>query len=1204
MNPNSEPYPSPEAFHTTLERLKVALEGGNLGTWDWHIPSSRVDFNDRWAEMLGYRLEEIEPDLSSWEKLAHPEDLKAVWPVLQAHLDGETEFYQAEMRMRHKDGRWIWIDDRGKVIERNERGEPIRVCGTHQDISSFKESLERIEESEARLSVATKSAGIGIWDLDIDNDVLLWDDRMFALYGLSPSEHGGAFEAWKRGVHPEDLERAVSEVLAAQRGEKNFDTTFRIIRPGGEVRRIKAYAEVVRNKDGKPERMIGVNYDITDSIEIQNRLIKISDQVPGVIYQYRLMPDGRSCFPYASEKIRDVYQVTPEQVREDASDVFDVLHPEDYDEVVESIQNSAETLSVWDHEYRVKYQDGTVRWLSGRASPQKEEDGSVLWHGFITDITVRKNGEKALLASEERYRRLAENSPAVVYQFRMDADGAFSFAYINESVKHILGVSAEDVKRDANTILCLIDEGRRDAFMEAILESARDLTPFEQELLVTSEAGARWMQVRSTPERLPDGGVIWDGFFYEITERKRAEEGLFRQSRLLEGISISSNILLCETDINRAIPKALAFMGIASGHDRVYVFKAHVRESDGATLVSQSYEWDGEGIEAQSGNSDLQNIPFSEVFSRWHEAMLRHEIIQGCFAEFPPCEREYLAQQEICSLIAAPIIISGEFWGFVGFDNCHEKYTWNTSEVELLKTFAAGIGGALLRNQSNRELRRLSTAIEQSPETVVITDVEGRIEYVNPAFEKVTGYTREEAIGQNPRILKSGRQGEQFYSEMWEAITGGRIWQGQIVNQDKDGKLYTEEASIAPVKDHSGEVSHFVAVKRNITEKLEREELLRQSQKMEAVGQLAGGVAHDFNNLLMGIMGYVDICRDELERDHPIQEYLSEIAVSAQRSADLTRQLLTFARKQKIAPRALDLNAAMTGILNMLQRLIGEDINLILEPGANLWPVAMDPSQVDQILANLCVNARDAISGVGSITIQTGNVEVDETHGTRHLDIPPGEYVMLSVTDTGCGMDEQSLAHVFEPFFTTKEAGKGTGLGLATVHGIMKQNNGGIDVTSEKGQGTTFRVYFPRLHKFDEGHEEKKVHDALRGGSETILLVEDESSIRATTEISLRKLGYKVLVAESPEQALEISKKHEGRIHMLLTDVVMPGMNGRELSERLIHTFPELKCVYMSGYPSDILAKRDIADESVNFLSKPFPHATLAGKVREVLDQG
>lgn len=436
----------------------------------------------------------------------------------------------------------------------------------------------------------------------------------------------------------------------------------------------------------------------------------------------------------------------------------------------------------------------------------------------------------------------------------------------------------------------------------------------------------------------------------------------------------------------------------------------------------------------------------------------------------------------------------------------------------------------------------------------------------------------------------------------FKTLQDGAVHEARISAQ-QDGGVRNFRVISSPVRDSENRVIAAIEMVEDITEKLSLEAQLRQAQKLEAVGQLAGGVAHDFNNLLMGVMGYVSLCQDELVPDHPIREWLDEISNDVQRSANLTRQLLAFARKQAVVPKVLDLNDTIVSMRKLLRRLIGEDIELNWIPAADPWLVRIDPSQIDQILANLCVNARDAIGGVGKVTVMTENVILDDDYCALHAEVVPGAYVMLAVSDTGCGMDRSTLEHIFEPFFTTKEVGQGTGLGLATVHGIVKQNHGHITVYSEPGSGTTFRIYLPRFEGKTSRNQSPGAEAPRPGGNETILLAEDEKSIRVTTALFLDSLGYAVLTAETPDHALTLAAEHAGRIHLLITDVIMPGISGRDLADRLKEDYPNMRCLFMSGYTADVIAHRGILAEGVDFLSKPFTRDILARKVREVLDR-
>lgn len=533
---------------------------------------------------------------------------------------------------------------------------------------------------------------------------------------------------------------------------------------------------------------------------------------------------------------------------------------------------------------------------------------------------------------------------------------------------------------------------------------------------------------------------------------------------------------------------------------------------------------------------------------------------------------------------------SGETFGASLFDNA-DRWIGN---VDIIRDISQ-------RQQTEIERERLMAAIQQISEMIIITDLDNNILYTNPAFEQVTGYSSEEVMGCNPRILKSGEQEPSFYQELWNTLTQGRTFQGRMVNKRKDGTLYTEETTISPIIGPDGATANYVAVKRDISEQVQMERQFQQAQKMESIGRLTGGVAHDFNNILGVIIGYGELALDEVDPSAKLYRNLEKILDAAERSANIIKKLLAFTRQQTITPEPLNLNETMHGMSSMLRRLIGEEITLDCEGHADLPLIKIDPSQVDQILANLCVNAKDAIESTGRIAIETERINLDESYCKIHPGSHPGEYVLLSVSDDGIGMDREIANKIFEPFFTTKRRGQGTGLGLSTVYGIVKQNNGFVNVYSEPGYGTTMKIYFP-VYKGEASLTSKTNHDPARNrGSETILVVEDDRAVQVMIKAMLEKLGYTVLTARLPQEALQIAAEAALCIDLLLTDVVMPEMNGKELAGRLVEARPELNCLYMSGYTPNVIAHRGILSDDINFIQKPFSINTLALKIREVL---
>src|SRR3989454_3559304 len=537
-----------------------------------------------------------------------------------------------------------------------------------------------------------------------------------------------------------------------------------------------------------------------------------------------------------------------------------------------------------------------------------------------------------------------------------------------------------------------------------------------------------------------------------------------------------------------------------------------------------------------------------------------------------------------------------------GASDCLQTSNLNESSIARAIRYAIDVYCKERQRQKAEDtVRKLWRAVEQSADLVIITDRGGVIEYVNPAFEALTGYSREESVGRTPRILKSDQQTANLYQELWETILAGNVFRGILVNRKKNGELFFAEKTITPLRDAEGRITHFISNDRDITERRRLESQLQQAQKMDAIGRLAGGVAHDFNNLLMVISAYAELMQDSLAAEHPLRRNVQEIMTASRRAADLTRQLLAFGRKQMQSLQLLDLNWIIQDINKMLPRLIGEDIQLVFVAGRNLGQVNADPVQIEQVVMNLAANARDAMPHGGKLTIETASVRLDEAYVQRHSIVPAGDYVLLAFTDTGQGIAPEHIAHIFEPFYTTKEEGKGTGLGLATVYGIVKQNGGFIWVYSEPGIGTTFKIYLPRVQQETGRMQPLKLVEESPQGCETLLLVEDEAAVRQSAREFLTLNGYTVLEAKNGEDALYIARDYLGPIDLMITDVVMPHLGGAKLAGQLATERPNMKVLFVSGYAENTVLRHGAIDVTNSFLQKPFSLKALARKIREVL---
>lgn len=505
------------------------------------------------------------------------------------------------------------------------------------------------------------------------------------------------------------------------------------------------------------------------------------------------------------------------------------------------------------------------------------------------------------------------------------------------------------------------------------------------------------------------------------------------------------------------------------------------------------------------------------------------------------------------------------------------------------------------RKKAQMDLQLFKTMIERAVEAITITDSRGVIRYVNPAFEKDTGYSVEQAAGNTPEYFLSSESAELFRSIIKEDINKGKTWVGRLTGKKSDGSCYEEDATVFPVLDNDGNTTNFVIMCHDASEKILLENQLLHSQKMEAVGRLAGGIAHDFNNLLVGILGSVEIARLTCTDDNPLFTYMNEIEMAAERASNLVRQLLTFSRKQIISPKVININNIIMDLEKMIQRIIGENIDFSINLNKNIKNIKADPGQLEQVIMNLVVNAKDAMPNGGRLSIETEMLTLEDKRIGEYRQIEPGEYVTLSVTDTGVGIDEETASHIFEPFFTTKE-GKGTGLGLSTVYGIVKQAKGYIIPSSALNQGTTIKICLPvAAEKIHYLKEKSEMASSIPRGSEKILVVEDELIVRNNIEKLLSICGYDAIFASRSSEALELINQGE-RPDLLIVDLVLPDINGRDLAEQIKRLIPSLKVLYMSGYSDDVIARYQLTGEEGHFISKPFSVEDLLKKIRQRLD--
>ncbi|QBG48772.1 PAS domain S-box protein [Verrucomicrobia bacterium S94] len=784
---------------------------------------------------------------------------------------------------------------------------------------------------------------------------------------------------------------------------------------------------------------------------------------------------------------------------------------------------------------------GDERWWSISTAPLPNHR----FIGFAEDITSRVRITAALKASREQYSTLLSNLPGMAYL--CSDDESWTMRFISSGCLDITGYAPQAII--GNRLVSFADlmhPEDRERVNEAVKTSLRIQAHFEQEYRIHTRTGEeKWVWERGIGRKDSEGNTVIEGFISDITERKKAEEQLRK-------VSEEQNMILSNSTL-----------GIALVRNRMF-------------------EW------VNPRMSEILGIPIEEIQD--HSTRLLYMSDED-YSRKSAEAYETLSRNKLYDRTVQFKHAKGHsFWGrltgkALNPENPDDGSIWMLEDITV-------------RRESEEELLRLSTALEQTPDSIVITDIDGTIQYVNPAFEISTGYTRNEVIGTNPRLLKSGEHRDRIYETLWKTVAGGRIWEGRLINRRKDGSLITEEVSIAPVKDDTGQIINYVAIQRDITADLAREEELRQSQKMEAIGLLAGGVAHDFNNILQAIQGFCELLLYDLAPESQQYQNALEIKQSAAKAVGLTRQLLAFGRKQPLDARLLDVQTVLQENEALLHILLGEHYALQMDCKPALPRIRMDAGQLTQIIMNLAVNARDAMpeGGLFSVSAEQIVLEQQETGmpGSR-----PGSFIRLSFSDTGSGIEPRILSRLFEPFFTTKDVGKGTGLGLSVVYGIMQQNNGWVNVSSEKGSGTTFSLYFPvaETHGGDDpdraGSQES---DFLR-----ILVVEDDPQLQPLFKEVLEAAEFSVYIAGSIKEAMRWLQRLENRIDLLLTDMQLSDGYGIDLADRLRKDYPHLPVLLCSGYPEQEQRWENLEQSSYVFLHKPFTAVGLMNSIQKAV---
>lgn len=1060
---------------------------------------------------------------------------------------------EEQAQLSRKDGSLFWA--LYTVAPLREDGQHVGFAVVVRDITERKRQEELARTSEARLRTALRAGRMGAWAWDVNANRSFWNDREYELLDLSPGDGPVDTDQFFERVHPDDLGPLKATLRDAIERGTEFRMDFRILRRNGDIRWLTGAGQVTRDATGGATEMYGVNFDITEQ-KIADEALRSSeerfrafmDHTPAQVWIDD--EDGVNRFANAA-LARELGRPAADIIGRRLVDLLPAGAPvaaylEDNRQVFASGTHSPTVVSAPRH-------DGTMgRFLVHKFPITSATDRTRLLGGVAIDVTERERALEALRASEERFRLLVECVKDVGI-FTLDINGVIETW--NAAAERLYGYTGAEIVGRHRSVLFTAEDVARGVPQRELDVAAASGKVSEEGWRVRKDGSVFWANGTMSP--LYDDAGRPRGFVKvvrDLTERRRAQEALEETQQRLELAAKSAHIGIWDWN-----------------------------------LATDELVWDDRMYELYGVSKD----GFTGAYDAWRRGV-------------HPDDR---ARSE-AALAAA-------LQGDEGF-HAEFRVVWPNGEVRDIEAHgqARRVGGSVThvvgvnwditaRKKAESALRLRDRAIQAVSQGILITDPtlpDNPIVYASRGFEGITGYTSLSVLGQNCRFLQGKDTDPDAVRAMREAIEAGREFSVEILNYKLDGSPFWNALFITPVRDDDGRLMHFVGVQADVTERKSLERAFQQSQKMESIGRLAGGVGHDFNNLLTIISGYSELLMTELAATDPHRELVAEIQRAGERAAGLTQQLLAFSRKQVIAPVVLDLNDLLAQTHKMLSRLLGEDIVITTVLSPSLPRVKIDPAQIDQVVMNLCVNARDAMPTGGRLTIETSEFVLEPGAHAAYPDLAPGLYAQISVTDTGHGMTEAVMAQIFEPFFTTKEPGKGTGLGLATVFGIVKQNQGRISVYSEVGIGTTFKILFPADHSpTTPAAEGRAPHPLL--GTETILLVDDEPGIRKIARISLEAQGYHVLEAGSGAEAIRLADGYAGPIHLLITDVVMPALSGRQLSNTLRLRYPTLRILFMSGYTDDTVIRHGIIEHTGHFIQKPFAPLGLAKKVRAVLDE-
>jgi PAS domain S-box-containing protein len=1205
--PTAQPASSEERFQFFFENTPVAIFRTTI---DGHFKSCNLAC----AQLFGFdNLQEF-LRRSAKELYFEPADRRDVLRALQLH----STLRNLQTRVRQKDGGVRWLLENVMLVRDPETGE-ASLEGTLIDITQIKEDERKLHLQKAHLEQLFENAPEAIAILRHDLRVERVNREFVNIFGYTPADAVGhdirsliGEKKTADGDH-DFLRRALrGETVGIEGARRRKDgTTIEVsvlVRPiateSGEAGLYTIYREITQQKQA--ERLQSALYRIAEQASSALDLQELYKAIHGILQELMY---AKNCYIAFHDPVTDMVsfpyfvdekdpQFPPHRFGKGLTEY--VLRtgkpllatPDVLDEIAKrgeleragspSLDWMGVPLKKGEHTF------GTLVVQSYRENVrygEHEKEILTFVSQQIANAVEHRRNQEAIRESENKFRGLAETAVQAIFIY----DGA-RFLYVNAATEAIFGYSRRELLAMEDAWL-LVDEDARNWTRQRLaqqLSGSSEPTRFEFKIK-TKSGQERWLDFSSNRIEFERRAAIV-ATAVDITERKKAEQLQSALYRIAEETSAAGELDAFYKFIHGIVGELM--------HAENFYIALYDEQN---TMLSFPYFVDEEDETPQRKNLGKG---LTEYVLRTGQPLLAT----------PSVFEDLIARGEVEAIgapsldwLGVPLIISDKTIGVLVVQTYRENIRYRQMEKDILTFVSQHVAAAIEHKRSGDQLRqsesRYRSLVQSAVYGIYRSTVDGHFLAVNPALIAMLGYTSEEemlALSIGRDVYLESLERERFIEESLSQ----RRWEGVEVKwRRKDGKSITVRLSGRLVADEGGEPAYIEGIVEDVTERRMLEQQLRQSQKMEAVGRLAGGVAHDFNNLLTVIRGYTEILLSDLPADDSRAGELEEIMKASDRAGALTRQLLAFSRQQVLAPKVLNLNTIVLNMHNLLRRLLGEDVDLqtILDP--ELGNVKADPSQIEQVLMNLAVNARDAMPMGGRLTVETANVELAENWGREIINAKPGPYVMIAMSDSGAGMDEATKARVFEPFFTTKEQGKGTGLGLSTAYGIVKQSDGYISVYSEVGIGSTFKVYLPRMDSVRDINVATPAVAATDRGTETVLLVEDEEGVRKLVSGILVRQGYRVLESTSGEEALELVHDHRGKIDLLLSDVVLVGMSGRELSERMRIQMPTLKVIYMSGYTDDAIVRHGVLTESAEFLQKPFSSDHLLHKVRAVLEK-